>query len=87
MMKVEGGYNFVVQREKGRASFWAASRIDRIGAPAWDRPKKKWARAVRAIVLLKYIGTSEAKMILKEIATGHPDAYPTRAALEALKRL
>ena len=42
--------------------------------------KKKWTRAVRAIVLLEHIGTPDAVAILKDMATGHPDAYPTKVA-------
>jgi hypothetical protein len=87
LMKVADGYNFVVKTDQGSASFWAESRLDRVGTARWDHPKKKWTRAVRAIVLLQYISTPEAKDILKAMATGHPDAYPTRVAKEALNAL
>jgi hypothetical protein len=49
--------------------------------------KKKWTRAVRAIVLLEHIGTPDATAIIKDMATGHPDAYPSKVAKEALKTL
>jgi hypothetical protein len=49
--------------------------------------EKKWTRAVRAIVLLEHIGTPDATAILKDMATGHPDAYPSKVAKEALKNL
>jgi hypothetical protein len=38
-------------------------------------------------VLLEHIGTPEAVAILKDMASGHPDAQPTRVAREALDRL
>lgn len=49
-------------------------------------PKKQWTRIVRAIVLLEHIGTPEAVAILREMATGHPDAQPTEAARDSLER-
>ena len=56
-------------------------------ALAAGNPKKKWTRAVRAIVLLEHIGTPDAVAVLKELATGHADAQPTKAAKEAVARL
>jgi hypothetical protein len=76
-------FNFVADN----ASWWAENRVDRIGTYSWDPAKKKWTRAVRAIVLLEYIGSPAAKEILKDMATGHPDAHPTKVAKEALKAL
>jgi hypothetical protein len=66
------------------SSWWAEKRIDRLNTRNWES-KKKWTRAVRAIVLLEHIGTPDAVAILKDMATGHPDAYPTKVAKEALK--
>jgi hypothetical protein len=68
-------------------SWWAENRVDRLGTYAWDFSKRKWKRAVRAIVLLEHIGTPDASDILKAMAGGHPDAYPTKVAREALKTL
>jgi hypothetical protein len=68
-------------------SWWAENRIERINSDSWRNTKMKWTRAVRAIVLLEHIGTPDAVAILKEMATGHPDAYPTRVAKEALDRI
>lgn len=68
-------------------SWWAENRVDRIGTYAWDPSKKNWTRAVRAIVLLEYIGSPGAVDILKDMAAGHPEAYPTRVAKDALKTL
>ncbi len=36
-------------------------------------------------VLLEHIGTADAAAILKDMATGHADAYPTKVAKEATK--
>jgi len=68
-------------------SWWAENRVDRIGTYSWDPGKKKWTRAIRAIVLLEYIGTPDAQEILKDMATGHPDARPTKVAKEVLEAL
>lgn len=49
--------------------------------------KRSWDRAVRAIALLEQLGTREAVGILKDVATGHPDAAPTKAAKVVLQRM
>jgi hypothetical protein len=49
--------------------------------------KASWVRAVRAIAILEQIGTPGAVAILQYMATGHPDAAPTKAATVALKRM
>ena len=46
-----------------------------------------WTRATRAIILLEHIATPDAIAILKDMATGHPDAEPTKAAKQALEIL
>jgi len=76
---VEGrGYNFSAE-----GCWWAEHKVSRLNTRHSNR-KKKWTRAVRAIVLLKHIGTPDAIAILKCMATGHPDAQPTKVAREAL---
>jgi hypothetical protein len=85
LSKVEDGFNFVGKTATRVGSWWAEPRIDRINAGSWSPPKKKWTRAIRAILLLEHIGTPDATTILKDMATGHPDAYPTKLAKEALK--
>ena len=76
-------YNFVADR----GAWWAEHKVSRINSNGWEVPKRKWVRAVRAIVLLEHIGTPDAVAILKEMATGHPEARPTRIAREVLERL
>ena len=85
LRKFAGGFNFFAPNE---GSWWAESRVDRINPlQPWLTHKKKWTRAVRAIVLLEHFGTPDAVAILKEMATGHPEAQPTRVARDALARL
>lgn len=47
----------------------------------------QWNRATRAIMILELFRTPDAIQALETMATGHPDASPTRAANEALVRL
>jgi hypothetical protein len=77
-------FNFFAENE---GSWWAEVRVDRISSLHWGTVKKKWTRAVRAIVLLEHIGTPDAAAILKNMATGHPDAYPTKVAKDSLKAI
>jgi hypothetical protein len=49
--------------------------------------KATWARAVRAIAVLEHLGTPEAVAILKDMATGHADAAPTKAAKTVMERM
>ena len=80
------GFNFFAQPNVG--SWWAEHKVDRINdSEGWGNPKKKWTRAVRAIVLLEHFGTPGAVAILKDMATGHPDAQPTKVARDCLERL
>src|SRR5262245_53305321 len=57
-------YNFTADN----GSWWAEVRVDRIGTYNWDIGKKKWTRAIRAIVLLQHIGSPDAVEILKDMA-------------------
>lgn len=77
------GFNFF----DGMGSWWAEHMVSRINSFGWANTKKKWTRAVRAIILLEHLATPEAVALLKDMAGGHPDAQPTRIADEALERL
>jgi hypothetical protein len=46
--------------------------------------EQKWTRAVCAIVLLGTLALPTPR-IIKDMATGHPDAYPSKVAKEALR--
>ncbi len=76
------GFNFF----DGRRSWWAEHRVDRIGTYAGER-KNSWRQAIRAVAILEQINTAEAVEVLKQLAEGHPDAQPTKAAKESLDRL
>jgi hypothetical protein len=75
----EGGQNFVVDD----GSFWAEKDVSRIGI---IEPKPHWARITRAVVLLEHIGSPEAIVILKDMATGNPNAVPTNIAATAVEK-
>jgi hypothetical protein len=49
--------------------------------------KATWTRAIRAIVVLEHNGSAEALKFLEELAGGHADAAPTKAAKVACDRL
>lgn len=76
-------FNFV----GGIGSWWAEVKVSRLGTMPWGDRKKKWERAARAIALLEHIKSPEAIALLKDMATGHPDAAPTQYAAEALLRI
>jgi hypothetical protein len=76
-------YNFVVDN----GSFWAEHRVSQLNMVSWGATKKKWTRAVRAIILLEYFNTKEAAAILKDMSTGNLDAQPTKIAKESLKKM
>lgn len=88
LSKTGSGFNFTGRSARGGGSWWAEHQVARIniGDPRRDT-KKKWTRAVRAIVLLEHIRNPAAVTILKEMAGGHPDAYPTKVAREALSAI
>jgi hypothetical protein len=81
--KYQNFYNFGAEN----GSWWAEDKVSRINANSWGCPKKKWTRAVRAMALLEHLHTPDALATLREMASGHPDAQPTRVAQDALKRL
>ena len=45
-----------------------------------------WGQQECAIYILDAIGTNDALAVIKDMATGHPDAGPTKAAKAVLKR-
>jgi len=82
-----GSFNFAapIGTSGGLGSWWAEAHVDRINVGTTT--KRQWTRAVRAIVLLEHIGTPDAVAILRDMAGGHPDAQPTKTAVEALGRV
>jgi hypothetical protein len=77
---VGDGFNFYADN----GSWWAEDKVERLGIAGFASGKPGWTRATRAIILLEHIGSPDAIAILKDMATGHADASPTKAAIEAL---
>jgi hypothetical protein len=75
------GFNFLAD-----GSWWAEHKIERIGESMW-KPKRAWTRATRGVAILEQLGTPEAVKVLEQLAGGHADAFPTKAAKESLGRL
>ncbi|MCE9527993.1 MAG: hypothetical protein K8R36_18280 [Planctomycetales bacterium] len=73
------GFNFAIP-----GAWWAEHKVERLNTSPFGTPKPKWTRAVRALALLDHMDTPEATAIIKDMATGHPDAQPTRVAKEML---
>jgi len=78
----DGGHNFF----DGRGSWWAEAHIDKLNA-GWSTTKKKWTRALRAVVLLEHVASPDAVALLKAMSEGHADAEVTKVAQEALDNL
>lgn len=74
-------------RHEPFGNWGAAHTVDKVGTSEWWGLKKKWTRAVRAIMLLEHIGTPDAIAIIERMTTGHPDAFPTKAAKVAALNL
>jgi hypothetical protein len=56
------------------------------GKTAGEITRDRWYRENTAIHILDAIGTDDALKIIQDMAIGHPDAGPTKAAAEVLKR-
>jgi len=67
---------------------WGVSlKVSQLDTTNGYSQKKPWQRADRAVVLLQHIGTPAAIAILKDMASGNPDALPTKIATLAVKSL
>jgi hypothetical protein len=80
--KGPGGYSGPLPQpvKKATREFPVATAPEHVRRPTWTQ-------LIRAVVVLERIGTPEALELLKEMATGHPDALPTRTAKEAVEKL
>jgi hypothetical protein len=74
VIEVERGYRLV---EDGRVSTALGSDVV---YPLTRFRSPMWTGAGLAVFSLDRIGTPAARDLLKRLATGHPDAYPTRVA-------
>jgi WD40 repeat protein len=65
----------------------ARRRIDKLLSNLSDNPSPERLRGLRAMEVLENIGTSEARVLLKELSGGVPEARLTREARASLERL
>ncbi|MBY0524211.1 MAG: WD40 repeat domain-containing protein [Gemmataceae bacterium] len=70
-----------------RPSLEVTRRIERLLTLLEQAPSGDWLRALRAIAVLEYSGTVEARQALAAIAQGAPEARITQEAKAALQRL
>jgi hypothetical protein len=81
--KGPGGYGYAGPLpqpvKKATREFPVATGPEYVQRPAWTQ-------LLRAVVILEHIDTPDARALLKEMATGHPDAPPTRTAKEAVAK-
>ncbi len=80
------GFNFCGSEKEDTcgSSWWAEHRIDRLNVLPWGTKKREWTRIVRLLALLESIGTTDAEEIIDRIATGHPDAHPSKVAVSMI---
>jgi hypothetical protein len=71
----------------GRPSAEVRRRVENLLARLEAAPSGEWLRALRAIELLDYFATPEARASLEELAEGAPEARLTQEAKGALERL
>lgn len=67
------------------SSWWAEHKVELLNR-VYGNPKHEWTRVVRAICLLESFGTPDAMAIIERLSEGHPDAQPTRVAIDALTK-
>ena len=60
--------------------------VDPLGNTPREISGRRWDREKSAIHILDAIGSEAALAIIADMATGHPDAAPTRVAKDVLKR-
>lgn len=71
--------------DKGKMQF-SLNDVSIDPSKVFDVQPRPWVRAQRAIALLEHLGTPDAKLVLKSLASGKAEALPTIAAREALGR-
>ena len=78
-VKDEQTMTFRISRGNSSSS-WQINRTSK------NQSRPVWNRVVLAIDLLEHFATNESLAVIKTMTTGHPDAGPTIAAKEALKK-
>ena len=71
----------------GRPSAEVRRRVENLLARLEAAPSGEWLRALRAIELLEYFATPEARASLKDLAEGAPEGRLTQETKAALERL
>jgi hypothetical protein len=75
------------QLAKAKRKVGGKTRVDNVLTDETSKlGESRWAREESAIHILDAIGTDDAIAVIKDMATGHPDAGPTKAAKGVLKR-
>ncbi|HEX3356156.1 MAG TPA: hypothetical protein VHS31_04155 [Tepidisphaeraceae bacterium] len=77
-----GVYQFEIRTLNSVSSWWVEGKLSGV-----SQQNDAWVRATRAVVILEHIGTPDAIVILKDMASGNPEAGPTKTAQEALVKL
>ena len=80
-------YEFKSEGEFTPKYWQVQDKVSKLDSEVTQIHIRKWARADRSIVLLQHIGTPAAVSILKDLATGNPDAQPTIIAKIAIESL
>jgi hypothetical protein len=62
-------------------------RLERILEAEKHPPSTDVLRTMRALRVLEWVGTSQARDLLRKMAAGEPDAPSTKEAKAALKRI
>lgn len=62
------------------SSWWAEPKLASLNV-GFSNPKSEWTRIIRSLAILESFGTSDANAIIEAVASGHPDAQPTKIAL------
>jgi hypothetical protein len=81
------GFNFCGgdKEEACGTSWWAEHKIDRLNV-GFSNSKREWTRIIRSLALLESFESPEAIAVIETIASRHPEAQPTKIAIEMLTR-
>jgi hypothetical protein len=71
----------------GRPSAEVRRQVEKLAARCAPAGTPERLRALRAVEVLEYVGTAEARRLLETLAEGAPEARLTREAKASLERL
>jgi hypothetical protein len=81
------GRSVAVSNNNGKITIIVDGKPLDLTPPAPPKPRMAWVRAGRAVAILEFVGTPEARQVLERMADGEAEAPPTQAAREAIGRL